>query len=87
MVDRRRVISAQQRLAEIEGFYIHFACYALVLAGLTGLNAYTGDAWWVQWVFLGWGIGVVAHAFAVFGSKPRFVTTWERRKFRELVRR
>lgn len=87
MVDRRSVIAAQQRLAELEGFYIHLICYGLVLAALTALNAYIGDEWWVQWVFLGWGFGVVAHALAVFASKPRFVVAWERRKFRDLVRR
>ena len=87
MVDRRRVAAAQQRVAEIEAFYVHLLSFVLVLALLTAVNIYTGDAWWVQWVFLGWGIGVVAHALALFATKPRFVVAWERRKFRELVRR
>jgi hypothetical protein len=87
MVDRHRVMVAQRRIAEIEGFYIHLLSYVLVVALLAAINAYIGDEWWVQWVMLGWGIGVAAHALALFGSKPRFVTTWERRKFRELVRR
>ncbi len=86
MVNRRDAIAARQRVAELEGFYIHFAAYSVVIALLTGLNAYTGD-WWVQWVAFGWGIGVLAHATAVFASRPKFVVAWERRKFRELARK
>ena len=85
MVNRRDAVAAQQRVAELEGFYIHFGAFTLVIALLTALNAYTGD-WWVQWVAFGWGIGVVAHAMAVYASRPKFVVAWERRKFRELVR-
>jgi hypothetical protein len=87
MVDRHRVVAAQQRVAEIEAFYIHLLSYVVVVSLLAALNAYLGDEWWAQWVVLGWGIGVAAHAFALFATKPRFVTAWERRKFRELVRR
>ena len=87
MVDRGRVAAAQQRVAEIEAFYIHLLSYVLVVALLAALNVYMNDEWWVQWVVIGWGIGVVAHALALFANKPRFVTSWERRKFREFVRR
>lgn len=87
MVDHRRVVAAQQRVAEIEAFYIHLLSYVLVVAVLAAVNIYTSDEWWVQWVFLGWGVGVVAHALALFATKPRFIVAWERRKFRELVRR
>jgi hypothetical protein len=87
MVDRRRVAEAQKRVAEVEAFYIHLLSYVLVVALLAAINVYTGDEWWVQWVVLGWGIGVAAHALALFGTRPRFVTSWERRKFREFVRR
>ncbi len=87
MVDQRQVEDARRRVAEIEGFYTHLAAYVGVNLLLTALNAYAGGEWWVQWVWLGWGIGVIAHAMAVFASKPQFVVNWERRKFRELVRR
>ena len=87
MVDTRQIETARRRVAEIEAFYIHLAVFAGVLVLLTGVNIATGDAWWVHWVFLGWGVGVAAHALAIFGTKPRSVTNWERRKFREFVRR
>ncbi len=87
MVDRHRIAAAQQRVVEIEAFYIHLLSYVLVVTLLAAINFYSGDEWWVQWVVLGWGIGVAAHALALFATKPRFVVAWERRKFRELVRR
>jgi len=87
MVDQRQVETARRRFAEIEGFYVHLAVYLGVNLLLTALNANVGDEWWVQWVWFGWGIGVAAHAIAVYASKPQFVVNWERRKFRELVRR
>ncbi len=87
MVDQRQVEIARRRVAEIEGFYMHLAAFLGVTLLLTALNANVGDEWWVQWVWLGWGIGVVAHALAVYASKPQFLVNWERRKFREIVRR
>jgi protein-S-isoprenylcysteine O-methyltransferase Ste14 len=87
MVDHRQAESARRRIAEIEGFYVHLAVFVGVLLILTAVNVYSGDAWWVQWVFFGWGIGILAHAFAVYGTKPQFIVNWERRKFREHARR
>jgi hypothetical protein len=87
MVDHRQAETARRRIAEIEGFYVHLAVFVGVLLLLAAVNVYSGDALWVQWVFLGWGIGILAHAFAVYGTKPRRIVNWERRKFRELARR
>jgi hypothetical protein len=86
MVDRRRVMEAQQRIAGLEAFYVHLAIYVAVMALLVAVNYFSGDGWWVQWVILGWGIGVLAHAFGIYGRKPRFITHWERRKLREMDR-
>jgi|LNFM01.1.fsa_nt_gb hypothetical protein len=87
MVDRQDVEAARRRVAELEGFYFHLAAYVGVLVLLTVVNALnSADGWWVQWVWVGWGIGIVAHAIAVYASRPQFVVNWERRKLRELVR-
>ena len=49
------------------GLYIHLTAYVVVNALLVGINlATTPDRLWIQWPLLGWGIGVVAHAAAVF---------------------
>jgi hypothetical protein len=39
----------------------------------------------VLWVLFGWGIGVVAHAVAVFGRTPQAIADWEERKVRQLA--
>jgi hypothetical protein len=81
-IDRAKFRRAKQRVAELRGFYTHFAIFVLVIAGLALLNWATGDDWWVQWVILGWGIGVIAHGLAVFATTPKFVSRWEKRKLR-----
>ena len=83
--DRAKVERAARRLAAIKGFYIHLFVFAVVLAGLFVINAMSGGRWWVLLVLLGWGIGVVAHALAVFGRAPRIVADWEKRKLKQLV--
>jgi hypothetical protein len=84
-LEAERVAEARRRVAAIKGFYIHFAIFALVLVGLFAINAASGRTWWVQWVLVGWGIGVVAHAVAVFSRASQAVAAWEERKVRELA--
>ncbi len=83
--DRERFKRARRRVDEIKGFYTHLAAFVLVIAGLTVVNVATGSDWWVQWVILGWGIGVLLHALLTFGGTPKFVSRWEKRKLREYM--
>jgi fatty acid desaturase len=83
--DRAKFEQAKRRVAAMKGFYIHLVVFALVLAGLLVIDAATGRDWWVHWVALGWGVGVIAHALAVFGRAPRTVADWERRKVKQLM--
>jgi hypothetical protein len=85
--DSQRFAEAQRRVAAIRGFYTHLLAYVVVLALLFVLNAATGGEWWVQWVFFGWGIGVLAHALATFARTPEFVQRWEKRKLRQMLGR
>jgi uncharacterized membrane protein len=49
------------------GFYIHLTVYLAVNALLVCINLLTTpDRLWCQWPLLGWGIGLLAHALAVF---------------------
>ncbi len=80
-----RLAEAKRQVAARKGFYIHLAIYAVILTGLFVLNLAAGRQWWVQWVFAGWGIGVVAHALAVFGSKPKAVANWEERELNRIM--
>ena len=87
MNENKKTYLAKRQLAAIEGFYIHLAVFVLVMAILLAVNIATGPAWWVQWPFLGWGIGVLGHAFAVFGHSPAALAGWEQRKMGDLKRR
>jgi len=82
-----KLAKAKQQVAAIKGFYLHLFVFAAVVVGLAIINAATRGSWWVQWVFLGWGIGVLAHAAFVFIGNSGLVTEWERRKTRELIDR
>ena len=85
LTDQEKLARARERVAQIKGFYTHLIIFVAVLILLFAIDASTGGNWWVQWVFLGWGIGVLAHAFAVFGSAPQFLSKWEERKVREYM--
>ena len=83
--DDAKLARAKRRVSAIKGFYVHLFVFALVLAGLFAINAASGGSWWALWVLFGWGIGVVAHAWAVFGRTPQAIANWEERKVRQLA--
>jgi hypothetical protein len=76
---------AKRQVAAIKGFYIHLFIFVLVILGLGAINFAVGRPWWVLWVLLGWGIGVLAHALTVFGRTSRRIADWEERKVRQLM--
>jgi len=53
------------------GFRIHAIVFILTIALLLAINALTGAPYWVQWVVLGWGIGLFSHWFFVLGPGAR----------------
>jgi 2TM domain len=75
-----RLAAARRRVAALKAFYIHLGVFVLVLAGLLILNSLTGGPWWVVWVFLGWGAGVLAHGLALSARGSRAIAAWEKRK-------
>jgi hypothetical protein len=85
LTEAERRERAIRRVAAIKGFYTHLGVYVVVNIGLLIVDVLTGPDWWVQWVAFGWGIGIVAHALAVFGRASRFVTEWEDRKIKQLM--
>jgi len=85
MTDQERLLEAKRRVARLKGFYIHSAVFLLVMLGLAALNISLGPPYWVAWVVLGWGIGLIGHAFAVFGQRSGVVAAWEQRKLKEIM--
>ncbi len=67
-----------ERDKAINGFYTHFIVFLSVIAGLALINLVSGDRFWIQWIVLGWGLGIAFHAFMIFVRRPR-----EEEKLRE----
>ena len=80
-----KLARARRRVEALKGFYVHLIVFVLVMLGLVVVNALTGGPWWVIWVFLGWGIGVAAHAVMVMGRTSRAVADWEERQLRKYM--
>ena len=76
---------AKRRVRVLKGFYIHFATYIAVMVLLLLINFLTAGGWWFYWPLLGWGIGIIAHAFTVFGIGGFFGSNWEEKKTRDLM--
>ncbi|WP_372753094.1 2TM domain-containing protein [Mariniflexile sp.] len=73
---------AKKRVEEIKGFYSNLISYCLVIPFLIFINYQT--YWGFQWFWfpmLGWGMGLVFHAFGVFG----YGKSWEERKIQEIL--
>ena len=81
----QKLIEVKRRIAAIKGFYIHLLVFVMVMTMLLVVNLATPGVRWVQWAFLGWGIGVLAHALVVYGLAGWLGPEWEERKIRELM--
>lgn len=54
------------------GFVVHLFAYSAVISLLFVVNLTTTPGrWWFYWVALGWGIGILAHAWGVFGKRRK----------------
>jgi hypothetical protein len=82
--EEARYKQAKERVEALKGFYAHLAVYIAVNLGLFLMCLVTGGMWFV-WPLFGWGIGLLAHAVAVFVISGRFGPDWEERKIREYM--
>ncbi|MBS9781441.1 MAG: helix-turn-helix domain-containing protein [Gammaproteobacteria bacterium] len=72
---------AYQKVRAIKQFYIKLFVFAIVMTGLLIVNIVTTpETWWVQWVFLGWGAGLVIRALKTFDFLPPLGVEWEKRQ-------
>lgn len=73
---------AKKQVEEIKGFYANLISYCVVIPFLIFLNYRTSwDFQWFWFPMLGWGMGIVFHAFGVFG----YGKSWEERKIQEIL--
>ncbi len=93
---REKYSKAVQRVEELKKFYKHLAAYIIINFALSGFRMIRninfdsnffevisdfrfGSLWF--W----WGIGLVFHAFKVFGADIFFGKNWEEKKVKELM--
>jgi hypothetical protein len=63
--------AAIERLKAKRDFKTNVFSYIAINAMLIGIWAATGAGYfWPIWVIGGWGIGLIFHAWTVFGQKP-----------------
>jgi 2TM domain-containing protein len=81
-----RYEEARKRVEQLRYFYVHLGVYVLGNLFLFLLNMIVSPAiLWFHWPLLGWGFGLVVHAFDVFASARLFGARWEERKIREIM--
>jgi fatty acid desaturase len=85
MTEEEKYKVARSRVEAIKGFYIHAIVFVAVMTGLALADFSRGESWWVQWPLIGWGIGLLAHAYMVFGTGKLGTREWEERKIKEIV--
>ncbi|MBB6371306.1 2TM domain-containing protein [Chryseobacterium shigense] len=73
---------AKKRVKELKSFYGNLISYCTVIPFLVIINLITSPKnLWFYFPMLGWGIGLVSHAFKVFGVGE----SWKERKIREIM--
>ncbi len=83
--------SAQKRVKDIKGFYVHLLVYLFVNIFLILVNTeFTRFGNWNLemsnfYTALFWGIGLAAHWAGVFGPELFLGKKWEEKKIKELI--
>lgn len=77
---------AKKKVEDIKNFYWHLAAYLIIIPIIITVNYLTG--WEFKWFWfstIGWGIGVVSHAFSVFWINGILGKNWECNKIQEFM--
>ena len=77
----REEADAFRYVRKLRGFYLHLFQYLVVTLALLAINLiFSPRYFWVLWVMGGWGIGLLTHAFRVFGQAWALGPQWEKRQ-------
>ena len=76
-------LRAKERVEKLKGFYGNLASYCTVIPILIFINLTTNSNGfqWFWFPMLGWGLGVLFHAFETFG----YGKSWEEKKIKEIL--
>jgi hypothetical protein len=84
-------LRAKKKLDKLVGFYWHLAVYIIVnLFLIILIGTKSNNGFWQFGTFatpLFWGIGLLFHFLAVFGSDFLFGKNWEKKKIKEYMDR
>ena len=92
-LEEQKYIRAKKRVKAIKGFYVHLTIYILVNLFLIVTKSFSSGGWEQFWQWqtyntaIFWGIGIVFHAFNVFGMGFLLGKDWEDRKIKEIMDR
>ena len=77
-----------QQVKEIKGFYTHLVQFVVIVSALAFINHMTSPGhYWVIWVIVGWGAGIIAHGLTAFEVFSIFSASWERRQIEKRINR
>ena len=80
--ENKAYFRAKKRVEELKGFYGNVISYVCVIPFLIFINLrFSPGFQWFWFSALGWGFGVIMHAFKVFG----YSSDWEERKIRQIL--
>ncbi len=87
--EHNKYIKAKKKVEDIKGFYIHLTVY-LIVNILIMIPIFKYSDWdeisiWSFSTAIFWGIGLLFHAYGVFGKNIIFSKDWEERKVKELM--
>jgi len=89
--EEQQYLRAKKRVKSIKGFYVHLTVYIVVNVFLIISKSFsTGEfedlwEWQTYNTAIFWGIGILFHAFNVFGMGVLLGKDWEDRKIKELI--
>ncbi len=88
MYSEDHIKEAQQRVKHKKSFYSNLFSWLAVSFFLMMINAVSGgDEPWFMFPFLGWGLGVAFHGYAVFGAAGKYNKKWERKQMEKELER
>lgn len=84
--DEQKYFRAKKKVENIKGFYANLLTYVIVITFLIGVNLkFSPEFHWFWFPIIGWGIGIIFHAFGIFGLDFIYGKEWEDRKIKGYV--
>ncbi len=80
-----RYRETSERVGNVKGLFTHLAVFVAVNLGLFIVDLVSGSGWWFYWTTIMWGMGLAAHAVALYFDQSLRLLRWEDGKGEEFV--